>query len=118
MVADLIVLIHFAFILFVIFGGLLVMKWRKLILLHIPALVWATMLEIFGWFCPLTALENELRRNNNGETYSAGFIELYIIPVIYPEELTRNIQIALGIAVVCFNLLIYVWWAIRLRHDN
>ena len=107
--ADLIVLIHFAFILFVIFGGFLVMKWRWFIWLHVPAVVWGALLEFFGWICPLTTLENELRRNKDGEVYANGFIEHYIIPVIYPEELTRDIQIVLGIAVVFLNLFIYTW---------
>ena len=105
--ADLIVLIHFSFILFVIFGGLLVMKWRRLIWLHLPAAVWGALIEFFGWFCPLTTLENQLRRNNGGEGYSTGFIEHYIIPIMYPEELTRDIQIILGVAVIAINLVIY-----------
>ena len=105
--ADLIVLIHFSFILFVIFGGLLVMKWRRLIWLHLPAAVWGALIEFFGWFCPLTTLENQLRRNNGGEGYSIGFIEHYIIPIMYPEELTRDIQIILGVAVIAINLVIY-----------
>ena len=107
--ADLIVLIHFGFILFVIFGGFLVMKWRWFIWLHVPTVVWGAMLEFFGWNCPLTILENELRQKNNDGAYSNGFIEQYIIPVIYPEELTRDIQIALGIAVIFLNLFIYTW---------
>lgn len=105
--ADLIVIIHFSFILFVILGGLLVIKWKKFIWLHIPAAIWGMLIEFFGWFCPLTTLENQLRQNKNGEAYSSGFIEHYIIPLIYPEGLTREIQIALGIAVVIINLLIY-----------
>lgn len=107
--ADLIVLIHFGFILFVIFGGFLVMKWRWFIWLHVPTVVWGAMLEFFGWICPLTILENELRRKSNDGAYSSGFIEQYIIPVIYPEELTRDIQIALGVAVIFLNLFIYTW---------
>ena len=98
--ADLIVLIHFGFIFFVIFGGFLALKCRKLIWLHAPAAIWGALIEFFGWFCPLTTLENELRRNNEDEAYSTGFIEHYIIPVIYPEGLTRDIQIVLGIALI------------------
>ncbi|MCK5189030.1 MAG: DUF2784 domain-containing protein [Methylococcales bacterium] len=107
LVADLIVLIHFSFILFVIFGGFLALKWRKFIWLHVPAAVWGTLIEFFGWLCPLTTLENELRRNNDGEAFSTGFIEHYIIPLIYPEGLTRDIQIVLGFVVIVFNLFIY-----------
>ncbi|MCK4841882.1 MAG: DUF2784 domain-containing protein [Methylococcales bacterium] len=107
MTADLIVLIHFAFILFVIFGGILVMKWRKCIWLHLPAVVWGVLLELFGGFCPLTTLENVLRHHSDSEPYSSGFIEHYIIPLIYPTGLTREIQIILGITVIIINLLIY-----------
>lgn len=106
--ADLIVLIHFSFILFVIFGGFLALKWRMFIWLHVPAAVWGALIEFTGWICPLTTLENKLRRNNGDGAYSTGFIEHYIIPVIYPEGLTRNIQIAMGIALVLLNLFIYI----------
>ena len=107
LVADLIVLIHFGFILFVIFGGFLVLKWKKFIWLHVPAAVWGTLIEFFGWLCPLTTLENELRRNKDGGAFSTGFIEHYIIPLIYPEGLTRDIQIVLGFVVIVLNLFIY-----------
>ena len=105
--ADLIVLIHFSFIVFVIFGGFLAMKWRRIIWLHLPAAVWGTLIEFYGWICPLTILENQLRRDNNGGAYTTGFIEHYIIPLIYPEGLTPEIQIILGIAVIVVNLFIY-----------
>ena len=105
--ADLIVLIHFCFILFVIFGGLLVLKWRKIIWLHLPAAVWGTLIEFFGWICPLTVLENQFRLDNNGGAYTTGFIEHYIIPLIYPEGLTPEIQIILGVVVIVVNLFIY-----------
>ena len=106
--ADLIVLIHFAFILFVMFGGFLVMKWRWIICLHLPTVVWGILIEFFGWICPLTTWENQLRRHNGGE-YSTGFIEHYIIPLIYPVGLNRDIQIVLGIALILLNLTIYTW---------
>ncbi len=116
--ADLIVLIHFAFILFVMFGGFLVMKWRAFIWLHLPAAVWGVLIEFFGWICPLTTWENQLRRHNESE-YSTGFIEHYIIPLIYPEGLNRDIQIVLGIALILLNLFIYAWcfrkWASQSR---
>lgn len=84
------------------------MKWRMFIWLHVPAVVWGALLEFFGWSCPLTVLENQFRRGNGGAAYSSGFIEHYIIPVIYPEELTRDIQIVLGVAVILLNLFIYI----------
>ncbi len=116
--ADIIVLIHFGFILFVIFGGLLALKWRLFIWLHIPAAIWGALIEFTGWICPLTTLENELRRNHGGGTYSTGFIEHYITPVIYPEGLTRNIQIAMGIAVVLLNLYIYTRYFKKWGHKK
>lgn len=104
---DLVILIHFSFILFVIFGGLLTLKWKKLIFLHLPAVVWGSLLEFSGWICPLTTLENQLYQIKDAETYSTGFIAHYIIPVIYPQQLTQNIQIILGILLIVFNLIIY-----------
>lgn len=103
--ADLIVFCHFIFILFVIFGGFLVVKWRKLIWLHIPAAIWGVLIEFVGWLCPLTHWENYLRRSSGG--YSSGFIEHYIIPLIYPSGLTREIQIDLGLIVVLLNFMVY-----------
>lgn len=104
--ADLLVLLHFLFILFVIFGGFLVWKWKKLVWLHLPAALWGALLEFGGWICPLTRLENLLRSKEHG-SYSTGFIEHYLLPIIYPGGLTREIQIALGIIVVLLNVFIY-----------
>jgi hypothetical protein len=104
--ADLIIFIHFCFILFVIFGGFLALKWRKIIWLHLPAATWGALIEFAGWICPLTTLENRLRSASGGG-YASGFIEHYIIPMIYPSALTREIQVALGLAVILLNLLVY-----------
>jgi len=104
--ADLLVLLHFLFILFVIFGGFLVWKWKKLIWLHLPAALWGALIEFGGWICPLTRLENRLRSNAQGD-YTTGFIEHYLLPIIYPGALTREIQIGLGIVVVLLNVFIY-----------
>lgn len=104
--ADLIVFIHFSFIFFVIFGGFLVLKWRKLIWLHLPAAMWGALIEFAGWICPLTSLENQLRSASGGG-YASSFIEHYIIPVIYPAALTRKIQMSLGLAVILLNLFVY-----------
>lgn len=119
--ADLVVLIHFCFILFVTFGGFLVIKWRKLIWLHLPAAVWGALIEFYGWVCPLTILENQLRKSSGG-SYSSGFIEHYLIPLIYPEGLTRDIQLLMGAAVVLINLFVYTkivkkFRGTRKRHD-
>jgi len=104
--ADIIVLIHFGFILFVIFGGFLVLKRRKLIWFHLPAAVWGALIELAGGLCPLTTLENRLRSASGGN-YSSSFIEHYLIPFIYPSALTRPIQIILGLAVILLNFFIY-----------
>ena len=113
--AELIVLVHFAFILFVIFGGFLVLKWRKLIWLHLPAAVWGALIEFYGWICPLTTLENYLRRNHGGD-YSTGFIEHYITPIIYPSGLTRDHQLIMGLLVIMINVLAYT--LMYLKHRN
>ncbi len=104
--ADLIVFVHFGFILFVIFGGFLALKWRKIIWLHFPAVIWGALIEFSGWICPLTIFENSLRTASSGG-YASGFIEHYIVPIIYPSGLTREIQIGLGIIVILINLLVY-----------
>ena len=105
--ADTALVIHFAFILFVILGGFFVIWWRKAIWLHLPAAMWGALIELAGWTCPLTPLENLLRAKGGQAGYSGGFIEEYILPVIYPSGLTREIQIALGILVILVNLFIY-----------
>lgn len=107
LIADLLVVIHFSFILFVILGGLLVLKWQKLIWLHVPAAIWGALIEFAGWICPLTIIENRLRSGSDAGTYSSGFIEHYIIPLIYPSVLTREIQIGLGVLVILVNFLVY-----------
>ena len=105
--ADIIVLIHLAFIIFVIFGGFLVLRWRWFFWFHIPAAIWGALIEFAGWVCPLTPLENQFRIKSCIAGYQSGFIEHYIIPLIYPDELTRSFQITLGIFVIVINVSIY-----------
>ena len=105
--ADLIVIFHFAFILFVIFGGILVMRWRWIIWLHLPCAVWGILIEFAGWICPLTPFENSLRISAGSSGYSGGFIEHYIPPVIYPSVLTRELQLIFGSLVIFINFLVY-----------
>ena len=107
MLADGVVLLHFAFILFVLFGGLIVLKRRWVAYLHVPAFVWGVLIEFAGWWCPLTPIENWLRCEGGAAGYPTGFIEHYIMPVIYPSELTREIQIVLGGVVLIINVVIY-----------
>lgn len=105
--ADLLVILHFAFIVFVVFGGVLVLKWRKLAILHIPCVLWGVFIEFFGWICPLTPLEHYLRETAGGTAYSGGFIDHYIMPLIYPVGQIREMQIWLGIIVLIVNLFVY-----------
>ena len=105
--ADLLVLLHLVFIIFVMAGGFTVFKWPWMALLHIPAAVWGALIEFSGWICPLTPWENGLRQLAGQEGYSVGFIEHYVLPLIYPTGLTREIQIVLGSIVIAVNLVIY-----------
>ena len=107
MLADLVVLIHFLFVLFVIAGGLLVLRWPRLAYVHLPAAVWGATIEFAGWICPLTPLEKRLRESAGMASYEGGFVEHYILPVLYPTELTRTVQVVLGILVVGINVAIY-----------
>ena len=93
--ADAILLVHFGFVLFVVLGGLLVWKWRRLAWLHLPAVLWGALIEFSGWICPLTPLENRLRGGVEGGGYPGSFIERYLLPVIYPTELTRELESAI-----------------------
>lgn len=105
--ADLVLAVHLAFVLFVVLGGLLVLKWPRLAWLHIPAAIWGVLIEYAGWICPLTPLENSFRVRGGGAGYSGGFIEHYIQPVLYPAGLTRGTQIVLGSLALLVNLTAY-----------
>jgi hypothetical protein len=105
--ADLIILVHIAFIVFVLFGGLLAFRWRWMPLAHLPAVVWGAAVECFSWVCPLTPLENVLRRTGGGAGSSVSFIERYLVPLVYPAEFTRELQLLLGGAVLAVNALVY-----------
>jgi len=107
--ADLIVLFHSTFVVFVVFGGLLVVRRRRLVFLHLPALLWGAWIEFSGWICPLTPLENWLRLKGGGTAYRGDFIAHYLLPVLYPPNLTREIQVALGILVLAVNAAAYAW---------
>ena len=105
--ADLVVLFHFSFVIFVICGGLSVLKWPWIAWLHIPAVIWGALIELFGWICPLTPLENWLRKSGGESGYESGFIDHYVMPLLYPSHLTREWQILLGAAVILINCTIY-----------
>jgi hypothetical protein len=105
--ADIVVVIHFAFVLFVVLGGLLVLRWPRLAYVHLPAAAWGVLIEFTGSVCPLTPLEQSLRLKAGEQGYSGSFIEHYVLPLLYPSALTRTIQVALGIIVIAVNLGIY-----------
>lgn len=111
--ADVVLAIHLGFILWVVFGGLAALRWRWLAMLHIPAVIWGVLVELEGWICPLTPLENWLRQAGGGMTHETGFIEHYLVPLIYPDRLTRTMQVALGLAVLVVNLAVYTWLVIQ-----
>lgn len=114
--ADLIALLHLAFILFVVCGGLLLWRCPKLLWLHLPAALWGVAIEFSGGVCPLTPLENRLRGLAGGTDYAGGFVEQYLLPLIYPAQLTRELQLALGAGVILINLMIY--WLIFWRRNR
>lgn len=105
--ADLVLIVHFAFVLFVILGGLLVLRWPRLAWVHVPVAIYGAVIEFVGFICPLTPLENSLRQRGGEAGYSGGFVEHYITSTIYPSGLTRGIQLVLGIAVLVLNAVIY-----------
>jgi hypothetical protein len=110
--ADAVIVVHAAFIAFVVLGGLLVARWPRLVWAHIPAAVWGAFIEFAGWICPLTPLENELRYRGGLTRYEGDFVERYLLPVLYPEHLSRDIQFVLGAFVVVLNVAAY-WYVVR-----
>jgi len=106
-VVELVLVVHLGFIIWVVTGGFLAVRWGWLALIHIPALVYAVLLEWHGWICPLTPLENRLRHERAMQTYDTGFIENYLISIIYPEGLTREIQVMLAAGLVVINAIAY-----------
>lgn len=113
--ADLIVIIHLLFILLVLCGGLLVLWRRWLVWLHLPAVLWGIGIELYGGICPLTPLEWRLRQAAGQQGYRGDFIEHYLVPLIYQEALTRNLQLLAGLGALLLNLAIYLWIWRRLR---
>ena len=106
--ADLVLLLHLAFILFVVAGGLLALRWRWAPLVHLPAAVWGVFIEVSGGVCPLTPLENALRQAAGSSGYEGSFIEHYLVPVVYPDSLSHPVQLVLAGLVVLVNGLVYL----------
>ncbi len=113
--ADLVVLLHLLFILFVIAGGFLALHRGQMVLLHLPAVLWGISIEFSGKICPLTPLENHFSRLAGGQAYSSGFIDHYLLPIIYPVGLTHEVQIFLGVFVIVVNLVVYIFLLRRYR---
>lgn len=107
LLADLVVLAHFGFILFVVLGGALVIRWPRLVWIHLPAAGWGVLVEAAGWICPLTPFENRLRILGSSRAYEDGFIAHYLVPIIYPSGLNRTIQFLLALSVLLINAAIY-----------
>jgi hypothetical protein len=105
--ADIVVIFHLIFVIFPVIGGLFVLKWRKLIWVHIPVVIWAVVIEFTGFICPLTSLENLLRYKGGQSGYQSDFIEHYIFPLLYPDGLTHTMQIIIGIFVFAVNVIVY-----------
>jgi hypothetical protein len=116
LMADAVLVLHLAFVVFVALGALLVWKRPRLAWVHLPAAAWGVAIEFGGWICPLTPLENRLRALAGDEPYRGDFIARYLMPVLYPEGLTREAQIAVGSAALLFNIAIYVAVVRRRRH--
>jgi len=116
--ADAIVITHFAFVVFVVAGGLLVLRWRWVLWLHLPALIWGVLTEFLHIVCPLTYLENWLRGLAGVAAYRGDFIEHYLLPILYPAHLTPEIQIFLGFLVIAVNIGVYSWWLVRSRRKS
>ena len=113
--ADLVLCTHLAFVGFALLGGLLALVWRRAPLIHLPAVAWGAYIELSGRICPLTPLENALRRAAGGEGYSDSFIEHYLVPILYPRGLTGEVQVSLAMLLVVANLAVYSLVLRRMR---
>jgi hypothetical protein len=105
--ADLVVGVHALFVVFVVAGGLLALRWPWAAAAHLPAAVWGTLIEFRGWICPLTPLEKSLRASAGQAGYEGGFIDHYLLPVLYPAGLTQRVQVVLGSLVIAVNVVVY-----------
>lgn len=115
LLADLVVVVHAAFVAFVVFGGLLVVRWPKAAWAHVPAAAWGAAIELTGGICPLTPLEHALRARAGEQVYTGDFVARYVLPMLYPEGLARGTQVALGCAVIVGNACVYAWAIRRAR---
>ena len=105
--ADAVVVVHLLFAGFVVLGGLLALRWPRAAFVHLPAAVWGALVEFMGWICPLTPLEVGLRQAAGGEGYRGGFVDHYLLPLLYPDALTRETQLVIGACVIAVNVVVY-----------
>jgi hypothetical protein len=108
--ADLVLVVHLAFVLFVVLGGLLALRWPRVAWIHMPVALYGAAIEFVGFICPLTPLEVALRRRGGEAGYEGGFIEHYVTATLYPTGLTREVQLVLGTAVLVLNGIVYFFW--------
>jgi hypothetical protein len=116
--ADLVLVLHLVFILVVVLGGLVVLRWPRFVWVHLPCAVWGLLVELAGWYCPLTPLENGLRRHGGEAGIGESFVAHYLLPVIYPRGLTREVQFVLAAAVVVVNVAVYAVVMARRRRRS
>jgi hypothetical protein len=116
--ADLVLLSHAAFVAFVMLGGLFVLRWPRVAWLHLPTALWGAGIELFGGLCPLTPLENYLRHAAGEQGYEEGFVEHYVVALLYPAGLTPHVQVVLGALVIAANALVYAYVLGRRRRTQ
>jgi len=118
LLANLVLLAHLAFILFVALGGLAVLRWPRLAWLHLPCVAWGVTVELMGWYCPLTPLENHFLRLAGETGYAGDFLQHYLLSAIYPEGLTRHAQTVIGLMALAINLPVYSWLLYQRAHHG
>ena len=118
LLADMVLLLHVAFILFALSGGLIILWKRWVIWIHLPVLLWASVVNLAGWTCPLTPLENALRALAGQVGYEGGFVEHYVVPLVYPDVMFRDLEMVSGLAVLACNVLTYAFVIHRIRRHS
>lgn len=118
LLVEITILLHFLFVLFVAAGGLLLLRWPRLVWLHMPMLLWGIYIQFSGGYCPLTPLEKYFRQMAGMQTYEGGFINQYIMPILYPRGLTHEMQIVIGVVLVFINVIYYSLFLYRRRRKQ
>lgn len=118
LLADMVLLLHVAFILFALSGGLIILWKRWVVWIHLPVLLWASVVNLAGWTCPLTPLENALRALAGQVGYEGGFVEHYVVPLVYPDVMFRDLEMLSGLAVLACNVLTYAFVIHRIRRHS